>query len=367
MNSKERVKAAINLKKPDRIPMDFSANKGTLGKLYEKLEVNSYKEVLDLFKIDIIDIRGVVEPEYEGPVPKEVELSDNIKKNFWGMKKKTMETATGPEDIYVDFIFEDAKSVEDYKGHRWPEIDWFDFSSINDELDFWDDFAIMASGASVFQHPTFLRGFENLLTDMVANKEMANYLLDKFTDFYLQYFDRLFSQAGDKIDIFRIADDLGMQDRPLMSLEMFEEMIVPRLDKLIDMAHSHDVKVMFHSCGSIDLYIEKLIEIGIDILDPIQVKAKNMKPKMLKKKYGDRICFHGGIDTQYVLPTLTEDEVKNNVTNIIDILGEGGGFILAPSHVLQTDVPLSNIKALYETGYKYGKKVLINRREKFEE
>lgn len=354
MNSKERVQAAINLKEPDRTPMDFSANKGTLDKLFVKLEVSSYKQILDLLKIDILDIRGVVEPEYEGPVPKEAELSDGIKMNFWGMKKKTMETATGPEEIYVDFIFEDANSVEVYKNHRWPEVSWFDFSTIDKKLEFWDDFAIMASGASVFQHPTFLRGFENLLTDMVANKRMATYLMDKFTDFYLQYFDRLFSQAGGKIDIFRIADDLGMQDRPLMSLEMFEEMIVPRLGKLIDMAHSHNVKVMFHSCGSIDLYIEKLIEIGVDILDPIQVRANNMEPKRLKKKYGDRICFHGGIDTQYVLPKLSKEEVKTNVTKIMDILGDGGGFILAPSHVLQTDVPLRNIKALYETGYKYG-------------
>jgi len=212
----------------------------------------------------------------------------------------------------------------------------------------------MASGPSIFQHPTFLRGIDNLLVDMMINPEIANYIMDKHTDFYVDYFDKLFSVTDGQIDILRIADDIGMQDGPLVSKEIFEEYFVPRLKKIFDMAHSYNIKVMFHSCGSIVNFIDRIIEIGADILDPIQVRAKGMDPVYLKKNYGDKICFHGSVDTQYTLPVGSVRDVEEEVKERIKILGKNNGFILAPSHVLQTDVPLENIIALYRTGYKYG-------------
>jgi uroporphyrinogen decarboxylase len=111
---------------------------------------------------------------------------------------------------------------------------------------------------------------------------------------------------------------------------------------------------MFHSCGAITGFIDALIEIGVDILDPIQVSAANMDPAQIKSKYGSRICLHGSIDTQYVLPQGSPEEVAENVRQMIDIIGCDGGFILAPCHVLQTDVPTENVRAMYETGHKHG-------------
>ena len=302
MNSKERVLCTIELEKADRVPMDFAANEGTLNKIYRHLKVNSYKEVLKTFHVDILDIRGVIDPIYQGPVSKEREIGNGVKKDFWGMKTKVMQTATGPEEMYVDFIFQDVNHIEKMEQHYWPQMNWFDFSNIAEKLKPWQDFAIMASGASVFQHPTFLRRFDNLLMDMLTNQELASYLMDKFTDFYVSYFDRLITAAKSQIDILRIADDIGMQDGPLISNMLFEEFFVPRLKRLIDMAHSHGIKVMFHSCGSIVNFIGRLIEIGVDVLDPIQVRAKGMNPRYLKENYGGQICFHGSIDTQYAYP-----------------------------------------------------------------
>ena len=126
------------------------------------------------------------------------------------------------------------------------------------------------------------------------------------------------------------------------------------MQKLIDLAHTHGTKVMFHSCGSIIPFIDKLIEIGVDILDLIQVRAADMDPARIKGEFGQRICLHGAVDTQFVLPRCTASEVAENVRNMIDILGGGGGFILAPCHVLQTDVPTENVKAMYDTGFEYG-------------
>lgn len=156
----------------------------------------------------------------------------------------------------------------------------------------------MASGASVFQHPTFLRGIQNLLMDMAIRPEMAHWLMDRFTDFYLAFFDRMLTEAKGRIDILRVADDLGTQRGLFFSPQLFRTFIKPRLKKLIDMTHSHGVKFLFHSCGAIRLLIEDLIEIGVDILDPLQAAADGMEPQALKDACGGDICLHGGICTQ---------------------------------------------------------------------
>jgi len=350
-SSKQRVLAAVNLEVPDRVPMDFQANPWVLERLHRDLRTSSHRELLVRLRSDIVDIRGVVDPKYVGPVPSSRELGDGVRENFWGWRQKVMETATGPEDCFVEFVLAKAESIEDFQQHRWPSADWFDFSGFAVGLDPWKDFAVMASGASVFQHPTFLRGIDNLLMDMAIRPEMAHWLMDRFTDFYLEYFDRMLTAAEGRIDILRTADDLGTQRSLFFGQEMFRTFFKPRLKKLVDMTHSHGVKFMFHSCGAIDPLIDDLIEIGIDILDPLQAAADGMDPKALKDAYGDRVCLHGGICTQYLLPQATPDEVRDEVRRRIEILGSGGGYILSPCHVLQTDVPTENILAMSDTAY----------------
>ncbi len=352
MNSKHRVFEAVARRCPDRVPVDFSANPGTLARLMGDLEVPTHRELLDRLHVDIVDLRGVVDPIYRGPVPKEQDLGEGVTENWLGWRTRRMQTATGPEDAACEFVFADATSVETMSDWRWFDVDWFDFSDFAQRLEPWTDLAVMASGASVFQHPTFLRGCDNLLADMALRQEMADYLIDRHTDFYVAFFDHMFKSAPGKVDILRIADDLGMQDRLLFSPATFDRFFAPRLARLIDMAHGHGAKVMFHSCGAIVPLIDRLIDLGVDMLDPIQVRAKDMDPAALKGRFGDRIAMHGSIDTQYVLPRGSADDVCHDVKRMIDTLGPGG-FVLAPSHVLQTDVTTANILALYETGYEH--------------
>ncbi len=228
-----------------------------------------------------------------------------------------------------------------------PSPDWFDFSDFAARLEPWRDFAVMASGPSVFQHPTFLRGIENLMLDMAVNPEMAHYLMDRFTNFYLAYFDRMFAAAGGRIDILRQADDLGTQRGLFLSPAMFRTFIKPRIAAIADLAHAYDIKFMFHTCGAVRPLIGDLIDAGVDILDPLQA-AKGMEPRTLKDDFGHRLCFHGGICTQHLLPKGTLGQVKSEVRRIAGILGRGGGYILSPCHVLQLDVPTSNILAVSE-------------------
>ena len=194
---------------------------------------------------------------------------------------------------------------------------------------------------------------DTLMMDMMADPEMANYVLDKFCDFYHEYFRRMFEEAGDLIDVFALADDFGMQNTLLISPEMFEEYAAPRLKRMADLAHGYNIKLLLHTCGNIELLIPRLIELGVDILDPIQ--PESMDPLYIKEKYGKQICLRGGISVQNIVSRGTIDDVKAETIRILKSLKPGGGYILSPGHpVLQDDIPVENILAMYETGYEYG-------------
>lgn len=353
MNSKERVLCAASCSVPDRIPMDYHGNRWVLERLKLELGTEDHRDLLRRLGSDIVDIRGLVDPVYRGPVPYSRDLPGGIRESFWGWRQKTVEAACGPEESYVDFPLSGAASLEELSRHAWPDPDWFDFDDVPRRLEPWKDFAVMASGVSVWQHPSFLRGLDNLLCDLVAEPEIAGFLMDRFTEFYLGYFDRLLSAAAGRIDILRQADDLGTQHSLLFSPELFRSFIKPRIARFVDLAHSYGAKFMFHSCGAIRPFIEDLIEIGVDILDPLQAAAAGMEPEGLKVEFGSRICLHGGVDTQHLLPQGSAEEVRGEVRRRIEILGPRGGFILAPCHVLQLDVPTANILAMSQEGASY--------------
>lgn len=348
MTSRDRVLAVIHLSEADRTPVDFSANPVVLQRLCRERNCKTYRQLLECLEVDILDLRGVVDPYYIGPIPEKRPLPGGVTENYWGWRTKVMPTATGEEIGYCDFVLRECTTVEELAAHTWPEVDWFDFSDFASRLEEWKGYAVMASGPSVWQHPSFLRSLDQLLMDLVAAPDIAAYLLDTFTDFYIRYFDRMFTVAPGRIDILRIADDVGMQDRLLISPALFDQFLIPRLRRIIEMAHSHGIKVMFHSCGAIFPLIEKLIAAGVDILDPIQVSARGMDPFLLKKRFGSRLCMHGAMDTQYLLPKGRPEDVRQTAQKMIRILGEKGGYILAPSHVLQSDVPMENILAMYK-------------------
>ncbi len=354
MDSRERVMTAVQRSQPDRVPLDFSANPPTLERLLHDLHAASHADLLDRLHVDIVDLRGVVDPVYRGPVPFQRELAGGVRENFWGWRTRVMTTAMGIEECFCEFVLRDCRTHEQLAAHPWPQPDWFDFRGFADRLRPWRGRALMATGASVWQHATFLRGIEQLLMDMLDAAELADFLMDRFTDFYVGYFDRMFAAAPGQIDLLRIADDLAMQHGLLISPALFDRFFAPRLRRLVDMAHSHGVKVMFHSCGSVVPFVERIIALGVDVLDPIQVAADGMDPAVIKQRFGSRICLHGAIDTQHLLPHGSPADVARAAQEMIGILGAGGAYILAPSHVLQTDVPSENVVALYDTAYERG-------------
>jgi uroporphyrinogen decarboxylase len=247
-------------------------------------------------------------------------------------------------------------TVAELERFPWPQADWFDFTTIRQQLEPWaDDFAIAATGASVFQHPTLFRGIEQLMFELAAEPEIAHFIFTKVTDFYCGYFERLFEEAGDLIQIFRLADDVGAQNSLFISPKALDKFVAPHIRRCAELAHRYDIKLMFHTDGNVRQAIHQFIAWGVDLLDPIQPEIPAMNAAALKREFGDRLSFSGGVGTQDILPNGSPEDVQAEVKRVLRLLMPGGGYILAPGHPsLQMDVPPENIVAMYQAGREFG-------------
>ena len=362
MNAKERVRTTLAHKEPDRVPMALSASPWVVEKLKARLHATTDKELLELLHIDLFDMRGIdlkgkVAPRYIGPT--NVGISPDWSGDvlpLWGVKERIVETGQGKMYQQDEFPLTEAESLEEVAAYSWPDPDWFDYRDLDKQLERWSEFAIVASGCSVFQHPTFVRGMDKLFIDMIKNPQIADYLFTRFADFYYEYFARQFQVAGDLIDILRIADDLGGQNNLLISPQMIKRFFLPRLRRFAQLSKTYGIKLLLHTDGNIYPIIPQLIESGVEILDPLQPEATDMDPLRIKKEFGDQLTLMGAISVQHVLSTGSAKDVKEEVKRRIDQLAPGGGYILSPGHpVLQVDVPVENILAMYETGFLYGR------------
>jgi len=359
MTSKQRIAKTVAHMEPDKVPAHINATKWVVSKLKAALNVDSDKELLNALHIDLYDMRGIdtrtgTAPKYIGPASEFFPRSwaGGIA-SFWRIPEFENKSAAGWGWEMGPAPLAEASTMEDLESHPWPDNNWFDYSSLRKELEDWSGFSILASGASIFQHATFIRGLDMLMMDMMAEPDMANYILDKPFDFYHEYYRRMFEEAGDLIDVFALADDLGTQSSLLISPELFEQYVAPRLKKMAGLAHGYDIKVLLHTDGNIERLIPRLIELGVDILDPIQPEC--MDPIAIKNRYGSRLCLRGGISVQNVVSRGTVEEVQAETKRIVESLKPGGGYILSPGHpVLQDDIPVENIIAMYETGYRHG-------------
>lgn len=204
---------------------------------------------------------------------------------------------------------------------------------------------------TLFELAWEMRGLDRMLIDFMANKPFAEYLLEKITSIRCDMAAR-YAKAG--VDILRLGDDLGTQHSLMMSPAMFREMLKPRLAAIIAAAKEQNpnILIFFHSDGSITPLIEDLIEIGVDVLNPVQPECIDLVD--VKKNFGDRLSFWGGVGTQTTMPFGSPEEVKQTVKRVIEILGSGGGLVIAPTHALQPDVPWENVVAFFEAVDEFG-------------
>ncbi|MFC1716847.1 uroporphyrinogen decarboxylase family protein [Candidatus Poribacteria bacterium] len=266
--------------------------------------------------------------------------------------------APGSKYHFEKFIFpmrnfKDPKEVEEYPWPQQPPYDDAYHEALKKSAEDIKarDLIAVGSAGSIFETSWYLRGMDNLLADFVLNEDLAAALLDKITSFCVRR-ARAAGIAG--VDMLGTGDDVGMQKRMIMSPDDWRKWIKPRFASVIAAAREHkpDINVKYHSDGSVEPIISDLIEIGVTILNPVQPEC--MDPVKLKKQYGDRLAFDGTIGIQTTMPFGTPEDVDREVKHMIETVGEGGGLIIAPTHVLEPEVPLDNIMAFLNAVDRYG-------------
>ncbi|MBW1637371.1 MAG: hypothetical protein JRC87_09875 [Deltaproteobacteria bacterium] len=375
LTSRERVLLAINHKEPDRVPIFFGGDGSTamLVPAYDKLkrhlgielETQLFDRAFQYARIDEevlvrfgSDVRTLVGPASSHCAA--VDGPNDTFKDCWGVTWQRP-----PGGYYYDMVsqpLKDARTPDDIDRYSWPNPEMMlNVSGVAERarsLRQESSHAIVGIHeglSSVFEAAWYLRGLPKFMMDLAGDPEMAHAILRHMTDVAKGSTALFLKEAGQYIDIIRVGDDLGIQSGTIISPAMFREMIKPYLAEYYDMIHNMtDAKLMLHSCGSVSPIIEDLIEIGVDILNPVQVSAKNMEPADLKARFGDRLCFCGGIDTQQVLPFGTQEEVQEEVQRLIQELAPGGGYLLAAVHSIQPDVPPENVCTMFETALAHG-------------
>lgn len=249
-----------------------------------------------------------------------------------------------PEDLSKDFLLSaDEDAIKAYKPPDPNKPGNFNF--ITDAVEkFSGDFLVITSGyGGIYERAYFLMGYEEFMTNLALNPSLVENLLDKITDYKIEIAKGSI-KAGCKVG--HNGDDLGTQTGSMFSRKTFQKILKPRIARLWKVYKDAGLPVIFHSCGNITEFIPDLIEIGLDVLEPVQPV---MDLKYIKKEFGKDITFWGGIDTQSVLPYGTPEQVKKLASDTIRTLGKGGGYIIATAQEVMKDVPLENVKALVET------------------
>jgi len=340
-SGRERVLAALAHEQPDRVPVDLWAEPSVWLRLQQALGCDVPAEVCAALEVDV----RYVEPVYPADV-----VRAGVRQNMWGERWREADTAMGREWQHIDGALVGAGSLEELECFPWPACDQADYSGLVAQVDAAGDCAVFYGNADFFERPALVRGIEQFLVDTVEHPDWVEYLQGKFLEFFVEDFHRAMEASRGRIDAFLALTDLGSQERILLGPEARRRFIHPALRILAEAVHREGVRLLFHSCGAVRELVPELIDCGVDILNPLQPAARGMDPEGLKREFGGRLSFHGGIDVQYLLPLEAPETVRGEVRRRVGILGAGGGYILAPSHNLQADIPVENIRAMYDTG-----------------
>ncbi|MHA1958931.1 MAG: uroporphyrinogen decarboxylase family protein [Candidatus Thorarchaeota archaeon] len=364
MKPRDRFHKIVNHEEADRVPLDFWTTPQAYENLRDHLGITApetqewgimstwsiSEELLQRLHIDFrrVYMKGGAdfEPKThpDGSIDSEFGFRSKLIGGYW-------------EIVY--FPWAEFTEIDEIEEYEWPDtedparmdgvVEWARY--LHEETDYvatgmvggpWGVFEICAH---------YLRGFEPFLLDLAARKELAEAMMDKALEYAMDMNRVFLDNVGDYLDIIQVGDDLGHQHGLLMSPKMYRDMIKGRHKKIYGDIHKRapHVKMLYHSCGAVEPMIDDLIEVGVDILNPIQPLAKGMESKGLKKKYGDRLVFHGGIDLQEAMSSVGSiDDLKAEVDTRIEALAPDGGYILAPAHNIQPDSTPEKILTLYD-------------------
>jgi uroporphyrinogen decarboxylase len=364
---RDRVSKAIRFEQTDRTPRDFAAVPEIWEQLSRHFGTEDRSEILDHLDIDCrivsydsfcskpgvgagsVDMDASRERSSIGGMYRIVE-ADGSNRDIWGAHRRRVRHQFGYYDHFPSFPLAEAATTDDLRRYDWPTPAWWDFGGLRDYIGRLIEkkaYSIRYRMGSVFETSWSLRGFEQFQLDLASQSDVPVYILERIAEVHLANLQTVLETAGDLIDIVYFYDDVATQQGLLISPKMYEKYVQPHHQAIIDLAARFHRPVMMHCCGSVYPLIERLIQMGLKILNPIQPKAKDMEPEKLAAEFGGRIAFHGGIDIQEFLPKATPDQVRDKVAHTCSVLGAQGGYILAPAHHFQADTPLENVLAMY--------------------
>ncbi len=399
MNSRERVLAAINHQQPDRLPIDLGGTRqsGIAASTYHRLKqllgqdnddfatptrvydmyqmlAEVERPILERFGADVIGLnRPCVAFDIENKDWKPWKLFDGTPVEVPGgfnpvedenggllILRDGEPIAAMPKDGYY------FDRLEVYPGGAHTPVEEVNPPVMSDELCehyrlesealFQNtDFAIVAPLGPPYElfYGLATGGFENWMMTLATEPDYVNALLEKLVDIWIENLKRFSQAVGNRVQILQFNDDFGTQDSTFMSVPMFRNLIMPHYKRGLDWVHANtDMKVFLHSDGAIYPLIPSLIEMGVDILDPVQTSAKGMDAKRLKDEFGDQITFWGGsLDCQSTLPFGTPEEVAQEVEQHVQTFAPGGGYVFTSVHNIQAKVPPENVIAMFDAAH----------------
>jgi len=379
MNSRERVRLALDHKEPDRVPFDLGGTGLSLIHLtaYQNLRrylnlpireprISFVAEQLAVVEEDLAerletDVRLVVpQPSAGFELVFRDEGAYEAYTDEWGIGWQKPKEGGFYYDMYVHPLA-NAEKLEDFKTYEFPDpLDDHRFQNLRRDaqaaVDKGKAVVLAGPSAGILEVYSWLRGYEPFYVDLAINQEFVAYMLDRLVAFKCAFWERALAEVGDLVDLVIEADDMAGQRSLLFSPQTYRKLIKPRHKKLFSFVKQQaPIKLFFHSCGAIRPLIGDLIDAGIDILNPIQVSAAGMDPKELKREFGrDLVFWGGGVDTQGILGTGAPEDVKEDVGRNIEALAPGGGFVFAAVHDIQANVPPENIMAMWEAWKAFG-------------
>jgi len=347
------VLAALDRRPVDRIPTDYWGVPEITEALLSHFGVSSTIELWPRLGVDKIIS---VAPTYVGP-PLVDEATRQV--DYWGVER-TRQAVSGGSYLEISrWPLQDCRSVEEIEAsYTWPSADWFDFSGVAAACRAQHaGYAVEAGYMAPFYMLNNARGLEQSLLDLVAEPAIVEYCVERITGFLYEYHSRLFEAGAGLIDLTQVTDDFGWEQGLLISREAFHRYFGAAYRRLIGLAKSAGIRVFHHDDGAMAALLPDLVELGIDVLNPIQWRLPGMDPARLKAGFGDRISFHGGVDNQRVLPFGTPAEVEAEVVHCLSTLAsDGTGFVLAPCHNIQAITPVENVVRMYDAARVEGRR-----------
>jgi uroporphyrinogen decarboxylase len=345
MTPRQRVRAAFDHTQPDFTPCDYFATPEIRAALCRHFGVADDDAIRACLGTDI----RYVNPPYAGP-PLET-FDDGSMVDIWGIRTRPMPNQYGEYNEPVTLPYAGWTTVDEAERFPWPDPDWYDYDAVPALCARFPEAALATGGfwlQDFINRTAMGRGVEQTLVDVATEDPVFLYIVEKRHRFYLRYVERVLDAARGRIDLVLCGDDFGSQRGPLISPASFEKLFAARKEELFDLVHAFAAKVTHHCCGSSRALIPQFLACGMDALQTIQPRAAGMDPYELKAEFGGRLVLHGAVDVQGWLQRASPAEIRTEVHRLIDEVGQGGGFVLAPCHHIQPDTPLASVLALYD-------------------